>query len=31
MEIRLIDTTDGSFEVLWSGTFNADTPGNAPL
>lgn len=31
MEIRLIDTTDGSHEVLWSGTFNANTAGNAPL
>ena len=31
MEIRLIDTTNGSYEVLWSGTFNANTAGNAPL
>ena len=31
MEIRLIDTSNGDAEVLWSGTFNSSTAGNAPL
>lgn len=30
MEIRLIDTSNGDHEVLWSGKFDANTTGNAP-
>lgn len=31
LELRLIDTTDGEYETLWSGVWRSDTPGNAPV